>query len=49
MVRLIAGAPFPGWAYLSGSFVEALLWPVTTFILLAPQRRAIDPDDTRPI
>ncbi len=48
-IRLIAGASFPGWGYLTNAFVEAALWPVATFILLAPQKRPVDPDDTRPI
>jgi rod shape-determining protein MreD len=29
--------------------LEMLLWPVANFILLAPQRRAHDPDANRPI
>jgi rod shape-determining protein MreD len=28
---------------------EALLWPVISWMLLAPQRRAPDPDDNRPL
>jgi rod shape-determining protein MreD len=28
---------------------EALLWPVATVVLLAPQRRAPDPDQNRPL
>lgn len=50
-VRLLLApdAHFPGWLYFSESFVTTLLWPVATFLLLAPQRRAIDKDDTRPI
>jgi rod shape-determining protein MreD len=51
IVRLVVApdAHFPGWMYFSESVVTTLLWPVATFILLAPQRRAIDKDDTRPI
>ena len=30
-------------------FVEAALWPVASMLLLMPQRRPADPDDTRPI
>jgi rod shape-determining protein MreD len=29
--------------------LETLLWPAANFILLAPQRRAHDPDANRPI
>lgn len=49
IVRLFVGGNFPGWMYFSESVVAALLWPVVTWILLAPQRRAINRDDTRPI
>ncbi|MDE2427527.1 MAG: rod shape-determining protein MreD [Burkholderiales bacterium] len=50
-VRLLVApdAHFPGWWYFSVSLVTTLLWPVATFLLLAPQRRAVDKDDTRPI
>lgn len=47
--RLMAGDGFPGWSYLVSPLIEALLWPVATVILLAPQRRAPDPDDNRPL
>jgi len=49
IIRLMTGAAFPGWSYLINGFVEALLWPAASFLLLIPQRRAADPDDTRPI
>jgi rod shape-determining protein MreD len=29
--------------------LEAVLWPVTTILLLAPQRRAPAPDQNRPL
>jgi rod shape-determining protein MreD len=48
-VRLIVSGKFPGWLYFIEGFVAAALWPITTWILLAPQRRAIDRDETRPI
>lgn len=50
-VRLLVApdAHFPGWTYFSVSFVTTLLWPFVTLLLLAPQRRAVDKDDTRPI
>jgi rod shape-determining protein MreD len=48
-VRLVAGGTFPGFAYFTGSLVGAALWPAVTFMLLAPQRRAADVDQTRPI
>jgi rod shape-determining protein MreD len=49
VIRLLTGAAFPGWGYLIDGFVEAILWPLASFLLLIPQRRAADPDDTRPI
>jgi len=49
LVRLAAGAEFPGWALLVGPLAGALLWPVVTVVLLAPQRRAVEPDPARPI
>lgn len=49
IVRLFVGGNFPGWLYFTESAVAALLWPVVTWLLLAPQRRAINRDDTRPL
>jgi rod shape-determining protein MreD len=48
-VRLLAGGMFPGWWLLLAPLIEALLWPVTSLLLLAPQRRAPDPDQNRPL
>ena len=48
LVRLIAGGMFPGWELILAPVFEALLWPVATWLLLAPQRRAPDPDENRP-
>ncbi|MEN9630397.1 MAG: hypothetical protein RJA10_3625 [Pseudomonadota bacterium] len=49
IVRLVAGGMFPGWSILLSPVFEALLWPVATVLLLAPQRRAPDPDENRPL
>ncbi len=49
VVRMLAGGMFPGWNLLIAPFVEALLWPVASWILLAPQRRPPDPDENRPL
>jgi rod shape-determining protein MreD len=49
LVRLLAGDGWPGWPLLLAPLLEALLWPVATVLLLAPQRRAHDRDDNRPI
>jgi rod shape-determining protein MreD len=48
-VRMAAGGMFPGWSLLLAPVFEALLWPVATLLLLAPQRRAPDPDQNRPL
>jgi rod shape-determining protein MreD len=49
LVRMAVGDPFPGVLYFLESLTQALLWPIATILLLAPQRRAIDKDETRPI
>jgi rod shape-determining protein MreD len=49
LVRVIAGGMFPGWEVLLAPVFEALLWPIVTLLLLAPQRRAPDPDQNRPL
>jgi rod shape-determining protein MreD len=48
-VRMIAGGTFPGGTYFLGSVISAVLWPLATFVLLAPQRRPAEVDETRPI
>jgi rod shape-determining protein MreD len=49
LLRLWVGSAFPGWPYFLESLVGALLWPVATWLLLAPQRRPVDRDETRPL
>lgn len=49
LVRLATGDAFPGWSLLLAPLYEALLWPVATWLLLAPQRRPPDPDKNRPL
>lgn len=49
VVRMLAGGMFPGWNLIVAPVLEALLWPVATWILLAPQRRPPDPDQNRPL
>jgi len=48
-IRLVNGDAFPGWSLLLAPLIEALLWPVVSVLLLAPQRRAPDPDENRPL
>ena len=49
VIRIAAGADFPGWAYFAGSFISAALWPALSFLLLLPQRQAEIMDENRPI
>jgi rod shape-determining protein MreD len=49
LVRLLAGDAFPGWSLLAAPLIEALLWPLASWLLLAPQRRPPDPDQNRPL
>ena len=49
LARLMAGGMFPGWWVMAAPVFEALLWPVAALLLLAPQRRAPDPDENRPL
>ena len=49
VVRMFAGGMFPGWNLLLAPLIEALRWPVATWLLLAPQRRPPDPDENRPL
>lgn len=49
LTRLIVGGMFPGWSVMLAPLFEALLWPVVSWLLLAPQRRAPDPDENRPL
>ena len=48
-IRMVNGDAFPGWSLLLAPLIEALLWPVVSVLLLAPQRRAPDPDENRPL
>ena len=49
VIRLMAGAGFPGWGLLVAPLLEALCWPLASWLLLAPQRRAPDRDKNRPL
>jgi rod shape-determining protein MreD len=49
VVRMLTGGMFPGWWLFAAPLLEALLWPPVTWLLLAPQRRAPDPDENRPL
>jgi len=49
IIRMMIGGLFPGWLYFAESVVAAVLWPFLTWLLLAPQRRAIHRDENRPL
>lgn len=49
IVRLAAGGMFPGWTLWLAPVLQALLWPLVSLLLLAPQRRPPDPDQNRPL
>lgn len=49
LVRLVSGGVFPGWGLLLAPLFESLLWPLVSLALLAPQRRAPDRDENRPL
>ncbi|MBW7926310.1 MAG: rod shape-determining protein MreD [Burkholderiaceae bacterium] len=49
LVRLAIGGAFPGWQWFLQSASCTLLWPLADWLLLAPQRQAVDRDENRPI
>ena len=49
IIRMSSGGIFPGWTLLLAPLAESLLWPMVSVMLLAPQRRAPDPDENRPL
>jgi len=42
LVRLANGAVPPGWPILIGPLLGAALWPLASWLLLLPQRRALE-------
>lgn len=48
-VRLAVGGNVPDWSYFEAALTSALLWPLADWMLLAPQRRAVERDEDRPI
>jgi rod shape-determining protein MreD len=49
VTRLVAHDVWPAWSQLPGPLLQAALWPLAGALLLAPQRRAFDRDDIRPL
>ena len=44
VVRMTAGADFPGLLYFAASFTAAALWPLLVIVLELPQRTRFDPE-----
>ena len=49
LARAVAGDSFPGGWIAAAPVLQALLWPLAGWVLLAPQRRPPDPDKHRPL
>jgi rod shape-determining protein MreD len=49
LTRLVADEAWPHWQQLIAPLLQTALWPVLGALLLAPQRRAHNPDDIRPL
>ena len=49
VLRMLTGGIFPGLWGLLAPLLEALLWPLASWVLLAPQRRPPDADQNRPL
>ena len=49
VLRLLAGGTFPGFWVLLAPVLELALWPLASWVLLAPQRRPPDRDENRPL
>ena len=49
LTRLVAHDAWPAWSQLPGPLLQAALWPLVGALLLAPQRRAFERDDIRPL
>jgi rod shape-determining protein MreD len=49
LMRLLAGAEFPGWGYLIGPLIATIIWVPATFLLLLPQYQPVERDDNRPL
>lgn len=49
LTRLIVQDAWPAWTQMLGPLLQAALWPLVGALLLAPQRRAFERDDIRPL
>lgn len=49
LVAMMAGGSAPGLSFLAAPVLQAALWPLLSWLLLAPQRRPPAPDQDRPL
>jgi rod shape-determining protein MreD len=49
LVAMMAGGSPPGLSYALAPLLQAALWPLLSWLLLAPQRRAPSHDENRPL
>jgi rod shape-determining protein MreD len=49
ITRLLSQEAWPSWSQLPAPLLQAALWPLVGALLLAPQRRAFERDDIRPL
>lgn len=49
VLRLLSGGIFPGPEMIGAPLLEAALWPLASWVLLAPQRRPPSQDSNRPL
>ena len=50
VVKAFFGVPSSGlWLIIIATMISAILWPLVTWLLLAPQRRPLDIDNNRPL
>lgn len=49
VIQSMVSGKLPGWSFYASSVTAALIWPLVSWLFLAPQRRAVNRDETRPI
>ena len=49
LVSMMAGGSAPGVSFFAAPLLQAALWPLLSWLLLAPQRRPPSPDQDRPL
>lgn len=49
LLRMAGGGLLPGLDGVAAPLLEAVIWPLASWLLLAPQRRPPDQDDNRPL